>query len=99
MPVEPLRVVWSPTFQKWFDDLEDDAVFGAVTKRLQRLALGNAGDAAPVGEGVSELRVHLGAGWRVYYVRRGDAYVLLYGGSKRTQADDIEEAKRLARDH
>lgn len=58
---------------------------------------GNVGDARPGGEGVSELRVHAGAGWRVYFVRRGaDVLLLLCGGSKRTQGKDVERAKALA---
>jgi len=63
------------------------------------LALGYAGDIAPVGEGVSELRIHYGPGYRVYLVQRGDALcVLLCGGDKSTQPKDIERAKRIARE-
>ena len=70
---------------------------GVVVARTKRLALGLMGDVAPVGEGVSELRIHVGAGWRVYFVRRGGALiVLLAGGSKRTQKSDIKCAKILA---
>ncbi len=66
--------------------------------RLKRLAHGLPGDAAPIGEGLSELRIHLGAGWRVYYVQHGETIVvLLCGGSKRTQAKDIARAKALAK--
>ena len=66
--------------------------------RIERLASGNAGDAAPVGEGVSELRIHHGPGYRVYYKRRGDQLiVLLAGGDKSTQAKDIGLALDLAR--
>lgn len=65
--------------------------------RLQRLANGNAGDAAPVGEGVSELRIHYGPGYRVYYQQRGELIVLLLcGGDKSTQAKDIRAAKHIA---
>ncbi len=61
--------------------------------RIDRLALGNAGDAKPVGRGVSELRIDYGPGYRVYFVRRGEALIiLLAGGDKRTQARDIETA-------
>ena len=66
--------------------------------RIRRLSLGNPGDVKPVGEGVSELRVDCGPGYRVYFVQRGDEYVvLLAGGDKLTQDQDIREARSLAR--
>jgi putative addiction module killer protein len=69
-----------------------------VQVRIDRLALGNSGDARPVGEGVSELRIDYGPGYRVYFVRRGDTLiVLLAGGDKRTQSQDIAAALKLAR--
>ena len=65
--------------------------------RIDRLALGNPGDVAPVGKGISELRIHYGPGYRVYFVQRGAALVvLLCGGDKSTQAGDIRTAKQLA---
>jgi putative addiction module killer protein len=68
-----------------------------VVARIKRLELGLVGDAAPVGEGVSELRIHVGAGWRLYFAQRGALLiVLLAGGSKRTQKTDIKRAKLLA---
>ncbi len=86
-----------PDFTNWLAGLKDGTVRGAVTARIKRLAHGLAGDAGPVGEGVSELRIHLGAGWRVYYVEHGrDIVVLLWGGMKRTQVKDIKRAKALA---
>ncbi|HYN61733.1 MAG TPA: type II toxin-antitoxin system RelE/ParE family toxin [Rubrivivax sp.] len=86
-----------PEFTEWVAGLKDAAVRGSVVARVKRLALGLAGDVGPVGDGVSELRIHLGAGWRVYFVRHGQAVVvLLCGGSKRTQASDIKRAKALA---
>lgn len=70
---------------------------GLVLARIKRLELGLIGDAAPVGNGVSELRIHVGAGWRVYFAWRGTRIVvLLAGGSKRTQESDIKRAKALA---
>ncbi|MGB9146445.1 MAG: type II toxin-antitoxin system RelE/ParE family toxin [Acidobacteriaceae bacterium] len=66
---------------------------------MRRLAFGNPGDVRPVGEGVSELRIHHGPGYRVYFVRRGDALIiLLCGGDKTSQTRDIESAKRLAKE-
>ena len=86
-----------PEFTAWLDGLPDAAVRGVVVARIKRLALGLMGDVAPVGGGVSELRIHLGAGWRVYFVRRRiQVIVLLTGGSKRTQKSDIKRAKLLA---
>lgn len=71
---------------------------GVVLARIKRLSLGLMGDVSPVGEGVSELRIHLGAGWRVYFIQRGkEVIVLLAGGSKRSQTADIKKAKVLAK--
>lgn len=70
---------------------------GGRAHQIKRLALGLMGDVAPAGDGVSELRIHVGAGWRVYFVQRGaQVIVLLGGGSKRTQKTDIKRAKALA---
>lgn len=86
-----------PEFTTWLDGLADVTVRSVVVARLKRLERGLMGDVAPVGDGVSELRIHLGAGWRVYFTRRGtQLIVLLVGGSKRTQKRDIERAKALA---
>lgn len=87
-----------PAFTDWLSDLKDGAVRGAVSARILRLAHGLTGDVGPIGDGLSELRIHLGAGWRVYYVHHGQTIVvLLCGGSKRTQAKDIRRAKALAK--
>ena len=86
-----------PEFSAWLDDPTDEPVRGVIAARIKRLALGLKGDVEPVGDGVSELRIHLGAGWRVYFVQRGkEVIVLLAGGSKRTQKADIKRAKSLA---
>jgi len=85
-------------YQDWFDGLQDKQVKTRVLVRIDRLQDGNAGDVAPVGEGVSELRLHFGSGWRVYYTERnGQIIILLAGGNKSTQAKDIKLAQTLAR--
>jgi putative addiction module killer protein len=93
--------VWSirplPEFTAWLNDLADASVRGVVVARIKRLELGLAGDVKSVGGGVWELRIHVGAGWRVYFVRRGaQVIVLLAGGSKRSQKSDIRRAIALA---
>ncbi len=86
-----------PEFIAWLNGLTDATVRGVLVARIKRLELGLAGDVKPVGEGVSELRIQLGAGWRIYFVRRGQqVIVLLAGGSKRSQESDIRRAKALA---
>ena len=85
-------------FAKWLDGLRDIQARARVQARIDRLAHGNAGDVQPVGEGVSELRIHYGPGYRVYFKRQGrELIILLAGGHKRTQAKDIQTALRLAR--
>jgi putative addiction module killer protein len=86
-----------PEFTTWLDKLDDAQVRGVIVARIKRLALGLMEDVEPVGDGVSELRIHLGAGWRIYFTQRGkEVIVLLAGGSKRTQKTDIKRAKILA---
>ena len=88
----------TPTFAKWIDGLRDIRARARVLARIERLAAGNAGDVKPVGEGVSELRINYGPGYRVYFWKRGCSLViLLAGGDKRTQSRDINTALRLAR--
>jgi putative addiction module killer protein len=92
-----LRIKPLPEFVAWLDSLKDIRVRSVIVARIKRLVLGLLGDVESVGEGVSELRVHLGAGWRIYFTRRGsELIVLLVGGSKRTQKRDIKRAKMLA---
>jgi putative addiction module killer protein len=84
-------------FTAWLESLSDKAVRAVLVARLKRLERGIAGDVQPVGDGVSELGIHLGAGWRIYFARRGaQIAILLAGGSKRTQRQDIKRAKALA---
>ena len=86
-------------FANWLDGLRDIRARARILVRVERLAAGNPGDAAPVGDGVSELRIHYGPGYRVYYKQRGrELVILLAGGDKRTQTKDIVTALRLARD-
>lgn len=89
----------SSDFDAWLSNLADQKAKARILARLTSAALGNFGDCEPVGEGVSEMRVHVGAGYRVYYTRTGSTvYVLLAGGVKASQAKDITKAKRLARE-
>ena len=84
-------------YAKWLDGLPDIQARARILARVERLAAGNPGDAKPVGEGVSELRIDYGPGYRVYYKQHGQAVLfLLAGGDKRTQAKDIETALRLS---
>jgi putative addiction module killer protein len=77
--------------------LKDERARALIASRLDRLAFGNPGDVKPVGNGISELRIDYGPGYRVYFKQRGNtSVILLCGGNKRTQAEDIKVAKRLA---
>ena len=85
-------------FARWLDGLKDLRARARVQVRIERLAQGHPGDAKPLGEGVSEMRIDYGPGYRVYFVRQRRAIiVLLAGGSKRTQHGDIRKAIDLAR--
>lgn len=85
-------------FAEWLDGLRDILVRARIQARIERLAGGNPGDVEPVGEGVSELRIHYGPGYRVYFKRRGqELIILLAGGDKSTQGQDIKTALKLAR--
>lgn len=85
-------------FARWLDGLRDIHARARVQARIERLAAGNAGDVKPVGEGVSELRIDYGPGYRVYFTKRGrEVVILLAGGDKSTQSSDIKAALRLAR--
>ena len=84
-------------FDAWFEALRDKQVARRIQVRIDRAEEGNFGDCKPVGEGVSEMRIHYGPGYRVYFVQRGlEIVILLAGGDKRTQAKDIKIALELA---
>ena len=96
MPVPVVRQ--TAVFTEWFKGLRDRQARSRIVARIRRLSLGNPGDVKPVGEGVSELRIDYGPGYRVYFVQEGQALIiLLAGGDKRTQAEDIDRALDLAR--
>ncbi|MCC6154584.1 MAG: type II toxin-antitoxin system RelE/ParE family toxin [Candidatus Hydrogenedentes bacterium] len=85
------------TFADWLDSLRDIQARARVQARIERLALGNAGDVCPVGSGVSELRIDYGPGYRVYFTRKGEEIiVLLAGGDKKSQTRDIKMAIHIA---
>jgi len=93
-----LEIRQTDIYANWFKKLRDRQARARILARIRRLSLGNPGDSSPVGEGVSEMRIDYGPGYRVYYKKRGKTVaVLLAGGDKRTQKRDIESAKELAR--
>jgi len=86
------------TFAKWIDGLQDLRARARILVRIERLAAGNSGDVKPVGEGVSEMRIDYGPGYRIYFRKTGQkVIVLLAGGDKNTQSKDIKTALRLSR--
>jgi putative addiction module killer protein len=86
-------------FAKWLLGLHDLRARARIQARLDRLELGNAGDVKPVGEGVSEMRIDYGPGYRIYFVQRGkELIILLAGGDKRSQKKDIRKALDLAKE-
>lgn len=94
-----IEIKQTDTFAKWQARLRNKRARTMIATRLSRLAHGLSGDVEPVGEGVSELRIHYGAGYRVYFQRRGELLVvLLCGGDKTTQSRDIATAKKLAQE-
>jgi putative addiction module killer protein len=93
-----IEILEADEFKAWRAGLRDRQAKLAIGVRLARLAGGLLGDLRPVGDGVSELRIHTGPGYRIYLVRRGDVLVvLLHGGDKSSQSRDIEKAKAIAR--
>jgi putative addiction module killer protein len=94
-----IEVRQTDEYSRWFNGLRDRQARVRINVRIRRLSLGNPGDVKPVGEGVSELRINYGPGYRVYYVQRGQTLViLLAGGEKHTQDRDIKTALELARE-
>jgi putative addiction module killer protein len=86
-------------FARWFATLRDPRARARIDARVRRLSLGNPGDVKPLGDGASEMRIDYGPGYRVYFIQRGSAVVvLLAGGDKRTQDRDIQTARLLARE-
>lgn len=93
-----IEIRQTEVFARWLNGLRDSRAYGRILARIRRLSLGNPGDVKPVGEGVSEMRIDYGPGYRVYFVRRGtEVVILLAGGDKRTQDRDIATALELGR--
>ena len=91
-------VVRTDTFDRWLSRLKDPKGKAHIINRIRSAERGNFGDCAPVGEGISEMRIHSGPGYRVYFTRMGEViYVLLCGGTKRGQPRDISRARQLAK--
>ena len=96
--MDMIEVRETETFSDWIKALKDARARSKIAARVRRLAFGNPGDVSPVGGGVSELRIHHGPGYRVYFVRRGDALiVLMCGGTKSSQPRDIAKAQTMAK--
>lgn len=94
-----IEIRQTEVYAKWFNSLRDRQAKARIDVRIRRLSLGNPGDVKPVGEGVSELRIDYGPGYRIYFVQKGQTFVvLLAGGDKRTQDRDIRTALDLARE-
>ncbi len=98
--INPLQISQTNTFIRWLSGLRDNRAKAAIVFRLKQVAKGHWGDIKNVGDGVSEMRLHIGPGYRVYFTRQGSQVVLLLaGGDKSSQARDIAKAKALAKEH
>jgi putative addiction module killer protein len=94
-----LRIVQTGGFTTWLNGLNDVSATARIVVRIRRFELGNPGDVKSVGGGVSEMRIDYGAGYRMYFTRRGKTVViLLCGGDKRSQNRDIKAAQRMAKE-
>jgi putative addiction module killer protein len=94
-----MQIVQSDVFTAWLDNVKDERAAARIVTRIRRMEIGNAGDVRSVGEGVSEIRIDYGPGYRVYFTRRGRILViLLCGGDKKSQRKDIALAKRMAKE-
>ena len=83
-------------FSLWLTSVRDKVAFARIAQRLDAMVVGQFGDCQPIGEGISEMRIHVGAGYRVYFTRRGSVvYLLLNGGTKSSQQHDIKRAKQM----
>lgn len=91
-----MNVETTEEFDNWLNALRDEVAKAKIASRIDRVANGNPGDVKPVGEGISEMRIHHGAGYRVYYCQNGETLIIiLCGGDKDSQAGDIARAKKL----
>ena len=94
-----IEIKQTETYQKWEHRLKDHKAKAAIAARIFRLANGLPDDVSPVGQGISELRIHYGPGYRIYFKKNGNEIViLLCGGDKSTQSKDIETAKKLVKE-
>ncbi|MBX3300272.1 MAG: type II toxin-antitoxin system RelE/ParE family toxin [Acidobacteria bacterium] len=94
-----IEVRQTETFSKWLMKLRDIRARARIQARIDRLELGNVGDVKPVGQGVSEMRIDYGPGYRVYFIQKGsELIILLAGGDKRTQSRDIQKAIEIAKE-
>ncbi|WFU67066.1 MULTISPECIES: type II toxin-antitoxin system RelE/ParE family toxin [Bradyrhizobium] len=94
-----IQVVQTDAFAQWLNSLADIKAVARIGARIRRLELGNPGDVKSVGEGVSEMRIDYGPGYRVYFTRRGKTIVLLLcGGDKRTQSKDVKAAQKMVKE-
>ena len=94
-----MNIIESSSFSKWLKSIKDPSTKAKIASRVNRLAHGLPGDVKPIGEGLSELRCHFGAGYRVYYYQDQEVLILLInGGDKKNQSNDIKKAKQIFQD-